>query len=53
MALKELQLWQNVYNENNIASLFFAQLMYAFQDYQYLYMVYKYSHGHTLDVVLR
>lgn len=42
-----------MYEENNIASLYFADLLYAFQDYQYLYMVFKYIDGFTLDTVFK
>lgn len=36
-----------------MASLFFADLLFAFQDYQYLYMVYDQIEGFTLDTVLK
>ena len=53
MALKELELWLTAYYEKSTASMFMADLLFAFQDYQYLYMVYEMIDGFTLDDVMR
>ena len=51
--MKELELWLRVYEEDNLAAIFMGGLLFAFQDYQFLYMVYAYVDGFTLDTVLR
>jgi hypothetical protein len=52
-AYKELELWINVYKEKHVASQFFINLLFVFQDYQYLYMIYEYVEGFTMDSVLK
>lgn len=53
VAMKELELWLRTYEEDSAAGMFMSGLLFAFQDYQFLYMVYDYADGFTLDTVLR